>query len=273
MKTSTQILKPVLSPHLKSDQAFEWLLFRETAAVLLLFFAAIFFGGGTFIFSAVKILAVVAACDFLIRAAGFSTSPKWDSTLFNQALLLNLFLPANLSPSSLILGAFVLALFYRACGGRVGYVLQPVCLALAFLQCVGVKAQFCLGESAPLMAGIIFGLWFVIRFPRTQVEIQRMFAILFMAVLLSLLHGMALPQTLLWSAVAGEVIFDSALAPLTKKGRLWHWGLTLIVFALLLAQTEQNEAMIFSGLIAGFLAGWIEERSIIRKIYVSAKIR
>lgn len=271
MHQATQIIRPLFSPHLKSNQTFEWTLIRESLGTLTLFLAALFLGKSEFAFLAIKILFVAGAADFLLRKAGYSASPRWDSSLLNHALLLSLFVPTNTPMLIVGLSAFVLAVFYRACGGRVGYVLQPVCLSLAFLLCLGTKVEFSLTAIHPLFAGIVFVLWVMIRFPRTQTEAQHFSAVLGVAILLNLLHHMALTQAVLWSVVACDLIFDPALAPLTKIGRGIYHVLALLLFALLLVLMTLIEAMILTGLTVGFFASRIEEWNLTRKTYESKK--
>ncbi len=260
-------LLKIFFPHLKSNAAFEWMLSRELAGTLVLIFAAGFAGGIPFVALTGIVLLSILASHFIFQAAGFSISPRWDISLFHQGLLLVLFLPAGMPLGGAAFIAATFVLFYRFFGGRSGYVLQPVCLALAFLQNFGTGPVFQLEGLAPLAAAFVFALWFVIRFPRTGIEARRMVFVLAAAALLSLLHEKNIASALVWSVAAGELIFDPALAPFSKNGRFAYQGVALGLLAALLAGTSWEEAMLVSGLTMSFLAGWIEERGVKRKIY------
>lgn len=265
-------VRKIQAPHLKSGAAFKKVLGKELAGVSILTFAAIFFGGIPFVALTGIVLLSVLAGDFILQAAGFRISPRWDLSLFQQALILSLFFPAKGIPAGgIIFMALAFVLFYRLGGGRAGYVLQPVCLTLAFLNCFGAQPAWPLDQLPVLAAGLTFAAWFALRFPRTKPEAQRMLFVLVSAALLAVLHETNFISALVWSAAAGEIIFDMAFAPLSKNGRFAHQAVTFGLWSLLLAVTARGEALILTGLVMSFLAGWIENRTLIRKVYESAK--
>ena len=253
------------SPHLKGSASFTGMHFRELAGVVIFFFAAYFAGGTQFILNAMIFIMVVALGQFVFQAAGFFSSSRFDPSIFHQSFLLILFLPTNAPVGMVAVAAVALSSFYHFSGRRAGYALQPVCLTLGLLQCLAIKPQFALAHFSPVAGALVFILWFLVRFPKSQIEIQRMLLVAALVPLLFFLHEKTWIFALLWSAVAGELIFDRALAPLSVKGRLWHGIVVLTLFALLLAGTSLDEAMVLTGLSSGFFACWIEESFIMRK--------
>ena len=260
-----------VSPHLKSGAASKGMLYRELASALVLTCAACFIGGAPFIILTAVVLLCVFAGNFIFQAAGLSVSPRWDISLFHQALILSLFVPKEMLLSVAVFVALAFVLFYRLSGGRSGYVIQPVCLALAFLQIFGMSPAFQLEKLSLLTGGVVAALWLTIRFPRTLLETRRMAFVFSAAILLSFLQQVNFVFALVWSFAAGELIFDSALMPLSKTGRMKQQVATLILFALLLVITARNEAMLLSGLAMSFFAGWIENSCVTRKAYALAK--
>lgn len=253
------------SPHLKGKASFTEMYFRELASVAIFSLAAYFSGGTQFILNAMIFIMVVALGQFVFHATGFFSSSRFDPALFHQSLLVILFLPANIPVEIVVVAAVVLSSFYHFSGRRAGYILQPTCLTLGLLQCLAIKPEFALSHFPPVAGAFVFILWFLVRFPKSHIETQRMLLVAALVPLLFFLHEKPWVLALLWSAVAGELIFDRALAPLSVKGRLWHGLVALTLFALLLAGSSLDEAMVLTGLSAGFFAGWIEERFIMRK--------
>lgn len=253
------------APHLKGQSSFVTVLLRELLSSALLVCAAFFVNGAEFILNAVVVIATVLAGDRIFQMFGFISRPKWELSLFHQAFLLILFLPANLPLEISVIGAFLLVSFYRFSGGRPGLLIQPTCVALVFLIILGFKPEFALLNFPHAAGSIVFVIWVLIRFPKTKTEIKRMAAAAVTIPLLCLLHDTPLIFALLWFAAVSDLLFDSVLAPLSASGRIFYWVLVLILFALFLSGTFLTQAMIFSAFIAGFLAAWIEERTVEKK--------
>ncbi len=259
------------SAHLKSNAAFEWVLWREIAIAGICVVAASLNAGTPFILTVGVVLAVVVLGKGLFHISGLSVASRTDLSLFHQALLVCLFLPPLLSIKAVALAAIALVLFYFVCGGRMGYVLQPVCLTLAALLVFKSKVGFQLENLSMVSAGIILVLALAIRFPKTLIEFQRMLFIFGAGIFLCLLKEMNGVTAILCSVVIGELIFDPKLAPLSKRGRLIYQSMALVLFALLLIATPWCEAFILTGLLMSFISGWIEQQSIVSKVYIDAK--
>ena len=257
--------------HLKSNAAFEWILSRELISSGLFVVAACLSLGWSFILIVGIVLGVVALGKGFFHVTKRSTAPSVDLSLLNQALLLCLFLPAELPKVVAALGAMALLLFYRVCGGRLGYALQPVCLTLVTFLAFESKPGFQLENLSLASAGIILLIVFAIRFPRSLMELQRMAFIFAGAVACSMLQEINFVAALLGCFVMGELIFDPALAPLSKKGRLAHQAVTLILFIFLLLATSWAEAFILTGLVMSFISGWMEQKSLVSKVKNYAK--
>lgn len=266
----TITLNQGIAPHLKNEAPLVSVVARELGAALILLSAGFWCGGlNTALFFGV-ILAAVLIGEIVLRFAGFSGAPKWDAALIQQAILLTLFLPAQLPLSIVALSAFTMALIYRISGGRAGMVLSPVCLALALLSVLKYELHFVLNILPLIPALAIFGIWVLIRFPRTQIEAEKASGILILAAVMAGLHNMPIGTALLWSVVAGEILFDSAFLPLGRSLRLSFRLIVLLVAALFAAVSTPEETLLFSGLIAGFIAAGMEQRVYTGKHYGKA---
>ena len=266
MKMQQPEAAAVFPPHLKGSASFRSVHLREFAGAAVFFIAACSITGAQVIFNAMLLFLTLAGGQFTFQALGFFNRPRLDISIIYHALLVILFLPAASSAGIVISAGLALSTFYYFSGGRPGYVIPPVCLTLGFLKCLGSHPQFILAESSLLAAAIVFILWFLTRFPKTQSEIQKIVLNAVMVPLLCLLHDKPLALALLWSAVAGEIIFDKSLSPLSLQGRVWHGATTLALFALLVSGTFLEEAMILTGLASGFFSAWIEDRFMARKV-------
>jgi len=258
------------APHLKNEISFVSMLARQLGALLILLLASFWMQGlaGLLLFAVV--LGAAFFSEIILRFLGFSAVPKWDLALIHQTVLLALFVPALTSPALIAASTFAMTFFYRASGGRGAYVLQPVCLALAFLSVLGVTPAYALQGMTMIPSAILFALWAALRFPRTRVEAERFICVLILAVLLTLLHGMPMGPAFLWAAAAGEILFDYALAPLSSAARMGYRVFVLILFALFLAAARAEEALLFTGLTAGFIGAWIEKRNLNGRVYGKA---
>ena len=257
------------APHLKNMASLDTLLLRELGAVLLFALTACFYHGAPFVLLLGMAVLVTVATEWFFRFLGLSKSLPVDLALYQQVLLLILFIPENVPAGAAFLSLMALILAYRAAGGVSGYVIQPGCLALALLYGLGVKPQFCLEGISGLTGTILIFIWCVIRYPRSPIQIQRLALIAGAAFFLCVLHGKPFIPAVIWSLAAGDLIFDRALAPLSKKGRLIYGLGALALFALIVAASDGMDALIFTGLIAGFFSAWVEERGLTGRVYGS----
>lgn len=258
------------APHLKNEISFVSMLARQLGALLILLLASFWMQGlaGLLLFTVVLVTAL--ASEVALQFLKFSAVPKWDLALVHQAVLLTLFVPALTSPALIAITTFAMTFFYRASGGRGAYVLQPVCLALAFLSALGVSPAYALQGMTMAPSAVLFALWAALRFPRTRVEAERFICVLTLALLLTLLHEMPIGPAFLWAAAAGEILFDYALAPLSSAARTGYRVFVLILFAFFLAVTRAEEALLFTGLTAGFIGAWIEKKNLTGRAYGKA---
>ncbi len=266
----TITLNQGIAPHLKDEAPLVPGVARELGATLILLLAGFWCGGfNTVLFFGV-ILGAVLISEIILRFAGFSSAPKWDAALIQQAILLTLFLPAHLPLSIVALSTFTMALTYRISGGRAGMVLSSVCLALALVSVLKYELHFVLNALPLIPALVVFGFWVLVRFPRTQIEAEKGAGILILAGIMAGLHAVPIGTALLWSVVAGEILFDSAFLPLGRSLRLsFRFGMLLLA-ALFAAVSTPEDALLFSGLIAGFVAAGMEQRVYAGKYYGKA---
>ncbi len=269
MKTSFSSNEKKTAPHLRGRNTFDFVLSRELISTAILFFVGIFLGGKEFLFSSMIFILTAIVFDFLFQAMGFVSQPKVDSFLLQQTLLLALLLPLHVAWPVLQLTAFVLVAFYRISGGRSGYFVSPLCMAWIFLwffEPTPVSSEFALTHLSLFLSAVLFFIWILIRFVRTNQNPQRLFFIFLPAVILNTLHeNFNWATACLVSAVASDIIWDIALAPLSPQGRLKYMLICLISYALFLACLPWNEALIFTGLCAGFFAAWIEKLNLKRR--------
>lgn len=259
-----------VAPHLKGEAPLIPGAAREIAAALILLSAGVWCGGVNTALFFSTVLAVTLICEVFLRFAGFSAALKPDATLFQQTVLLVLFLPAHLPLNLVALSAFAITLIYRISGGRAGMVLPPVCLALAVVSLLKYELHFVLNALPLISALIVFGLGFLLRFPRTLIEFEKWVSILIFAGVMAGLHSMPIGTALLWSVVAGEILFDSTLMPLGKSLRL-SYRLIVLLFALFITViSTPEETLLFSGLVAGFIAAFMERRVYVGKYYGKA---
>jgi len=253
-------LKQGMAPHFKGEAPLVPVAVRELATALILLSAGVWCGGlSTVLFFGI-ILGTTVICEILLRFAGFSAAPKWDRALFQQTILLALFLPSHLPFGLVAFAAVTMVLFYRISGGRAGMVFSSVCLALALVSVLKYELHFVLSALPLIPALIVFGLWILIRFPRTQIEVEKAASVLILAGIMAGLHVLPIGTALLWSVVAGEIIFDSAFLPLRRSLRLNFRFIAVLLTVLFVVVSTPEDAVVFVGLIVGFIAAGMEQR-------------
>ncbi len=248
------------APHLKSEPALVPLLARESAAAAVFLFAGFWCGGLSSVAFFGIILIVSLITEIVLKSAGFSSSPKWDFTLIQQAVLLTLFLPPQTPSAYVALSAFIMSFFYRLAGGRTGMVLSPVILALGFLSLLRFEPAFLLNKLPLLPSVILFIVWIGIRFPRTRIETEKLISLFILTGMMIGLHEMPVGAALLWSAAAGEILLDSALLPLASSLRLIFRAAVLLIMMLFAAAAAPTEALLLTAFVAGVAAAGLEGR-------------
>jgi len=262
----------MMGPYLKNERSFETLVFRELASTMVLIFVACFFRGVPFVLMVGMTLVIAFSGELFFRFLKFPKSALGDISFYQQALLLVLFLPENIPGPFFGASLAILFVAYRILGGVAGYVIQPVCLVLALLQGARFSPQFCLEGVASWVEGALFIVWMIIRFPGSRAQAERAAFVLGLALLIYFQQGMPLLSALIFGLVAGELIFDRALMPLSITGRVFYHSIVLGFFALISAKVHLMEALLVTGLSAGFISAWVEEYCLQRKVYGSTKI-
>lgn len=266
-------LTPVWAPHLRGQASFIKQSGKNLAGILILVLAACFLSGMPFIILAGSLFVFSIMLDVIFQSMGFKAKPRIDMAFFQQALLWTLFIPATGSffVYAGATGAWVA--FYRFSNGRSGYVLPPICVGLAWLQCFGIPFEWGLISLPQWASAVIFALWIGICFPKTKMEIIQKISLVALALMLSLFQEINFASAAVMAIAIGEIIFDSAIAPAFVRARIGLACTVLGGFTFLSISFGLNFATVVSGLSAGFFAGIFEHMSLEKGAQSFAKAR
>ncbi len=252
------------APYLKGPTYLFRLLGLEIGAALIFWLAGCAAGGLTKALSGALLLSFCGAVLVLLRLAGRPRSFVYSGTLFTQALLCAVFLPAGLSMAENAGAAAVLTFIYTFSGGRTAFVLHPAAWTFAMMYLAGVSLDFPLLNVTPKLSTVALLGWACLRFPRKKIDFLRWILICAGAFAIAKSQDVLFLNAFVFSAAAGELIYDRALMPLTARGSFSTMLFSGILFFGLAATLNWQAALAVGGLAAGFFAAAMEENELMR---------